>query len=737
MPRNPMKNYARVVLIFAILLASVHTQAQEKKRLSFDQIFKNGAPKLTEPLPTISGWKDDDHYLETKKKEGDERSRVYAVDVKSGKEEVYRDLEQYRNLVDSTINLNFPASHNESYDILIYESAGDLYLLDTKKREFKRLTATPAEEKNPTLSPNAEYVAFTRDNNLFSIDLASGKETQYTNDGTDVIYSGWAAWVYYEEIFGRPSHYRAFWWSPDSKRLGFYRFDETNVPMFPIYNAEGVHGSLEKTRYPEAGDPNPAVRIGIVAVGGGQTTWADFNEKADQYFGSPFWTPDGKEFLVQWMNRQQDTLIIYGVDPASGAKRQVYLEHQPSWVEWFESIEFVGDDAFIIRSDKDGWSHLYLYGMDGQLRQRITEGKWAVTDLLLVDRDNSRVYFTAHKEASTSTDLYRIGLDGKGLTRLTFGDYTHSVKVSPKGKYFISTYSNITTPPRMGIYDNRGKLIRNLGDSKTKEYDKYMIAKSELFRVRTSDGYELPVSWTLPLGFDQHKKYPVIISIYGGPASPTVSNSWTGLGGQWLAMEGAIRASVDHRASGHFGKEGVALMHRCLGKWEMNDYIEFVKWLRTKPFVDSTRICITGGSYGGYVTCLALTKGADYFTHGVADFSVTDWKLYDSHYTERYMDTPEENPEGYKDGSVLSYVKNYKGHLMIVHGTMDDNVHMQNSIQFINALEDLGKHFEFLLYPGERHGWGGPKATHLRNETYRFYYRYLLGKEFPEDLFAK
>lgn len=737
MSKIPMRYFTRVILILAIVLASVSSQGQEKKRLSFDQIFKNGAPKLTTNLPTITGWSDDDHYLEMKKKEGDERSKVYAVDVRSGKEELYRDLEQYRNLVDSTINLSYPASHNDSYDILIYEKAGDLYLLDTKKKEFKRLTSTPAEEKNPTLSPNAEEVAFTRDNNLFSIDLASGKETQYTTDGTDVIYSGWAAWVYYEEIFGRPSHYRAFWWSPDSKRLGFYRFDETNVPMFPIYNAEGVHGSLERTRYPESGDPNPAVRIGIVPVGGGQTAWADFNEKADQYFGPPFWTPDAKEFLVQWMNRGQDTLIIYAVDPGTGSKRQVYLEHQPSWVEWFESIEFVGDDAFIIRSDKDGWSHLYLYGLDGTLKQRITEGKWPVTDLLLVDRDNSRLYFTAHKEASTSTDLYSVGLDGKHLTRLTFGDYTHSVKISPKGKYFITTYSNITTPPRMGAYDNRGKLVRELGNSKTKEYDNYLIAKTELFHVRTSDGYELPVTWTLPAGFDQQKKYPVIISIYGGPASPTVSNSWGGLRGQWLAMEGAIQASVDHRASGHFGKEGVALMHRCLGKWEMNDYIEFVKWLRTKPFVDSTKICITGGSYGGYVTCLALTKGADYFTHGVADFSVTDWHLYDSHYTERYMDTPEENPDGYKDGSVLSYVKNYKGRLLIVHGTMDDNVHMQNSIQFINALEDAGKHFEFLLYPGERHGWGGAKATHLRSETYRFYYKYLLEKEFPEELFAK
>ncbi|HXX65437.1 MAG TPA: prolyl oligopeptidase family serine peptidase, partial [Bacteroidota bacterium] len=343
----------------------------------------------------------------------------------------------------------------------------------------------------------------------------------------------------------------------------------------------------------------------------------------------------------------------------------------------------------------------------------------------------------ARKESSTRTDLYSVKLDGSGLRRLTSGPYTHTVKASPSGKYFISTYSNVSTPPRMSIFTGEGRLVRDLGDAKTAEFDKYAIARTELFTIQTPDGYALPVEWTLPLDFDRSKKYPVLISVYGGPNSPTVSDTWKGMANQWLAMEGLITMSIDHRGSGHFGKKGTALMKNCLGKWEMHDYEEGVKWLRTTGFVDTTKICITGGSYGGYVTCLALTEGADYFTHGVALFSVTDWILYDSHYTERYMGLPSENTQGYKDASPLSYADKYKGVIRIVHGTLDDNVHMQNSLQLVSKLEDLGKHFELMIYPEQRHGWGGVKSTHLQNETYRFYYRYLLEKPFPEKLFEK
>lgn len=722
------------LLLFAML--ALPATGQQKYRLTFDQIFRGAEPRLIGPLPAITGWADDDRYLETRRKDGEKKAGVYAVDARTGTGDLFRDVEQYRAIVGPGIEPGSPASSNEAWTRLVYAKEKDLFLLNTETGEFKRLTNTPSEEKNPVIAPDGNYVAFTRDNNLYGINLANGRETQYTSDGSDVVSNGWASWLYYEEILGRPSRYRAFWWSPTGAHLAFFRFDDSQVPVFPLFNAEGVHGSVEHTRYPKAGDPNPAVRVGVVPATGGPVTWAAFHENDDQYFGMPFWTPDGRAVWVQWMNRGQDTLKLYAIDPLSGRKALVYEERQHAWVEFFESIKFLGNGTgYIIKTDKDGWTHLYLHAMDGTLRQRLTGGKWSVADLMAVDEKNGRAYFTAKRESSTRTDLYRVGLDGKGLTRLTFGPYTHTVKVSPSGKHFVTTYGNVATPSRMAVCTGGGTVVREIADSKHPRFDSTRVAKTELFTIRIPDGYDLPAVWTLPLDFDPAKRYPVIITVYGGPLAGSVADGWKGIGNQWLAMEGAIQMAVDHRGSGHFGKEGGALMHRKLGTWEVKDYGDAVRWLRSQSFVDSTRICITGGSYGGYTTCMALTAGADLFTHGLALFSVTDWRLYDSHYVERYMDSPAENPEGYRAGSAITHAEKYKGVLRIVHGTMDDNVHMQNSLQLIGKLEDLNKRFEFNLYPGGRHGFGGPKATHLQADTYRFYYTYLLNKEFPSTLF--
>jgi dipeptidyl-peptidase-4 len=722
-------------LVLTTMLSVSSGVSQVKKPLTFEQIYRNAEPRLLKQLPTVTGWPDDSHYLVAQGRGGS----IMKVDAATGQETPFNDMAEFKSLGDSLgIAFAMPASKSDDNTMFAYLKNGDVYVLNTKTKSVARITSTEAQEKNPTVSPDGSRIAYTRSGNLFITDLATLKETSITNDGGDAVYNGYAAWLYYEEIFGRASQYRAFWWSPDSKRVAFYRFDETKVPMFPLYSADGQHGYTEQTRYPEAGDPNPDVKVGLVSATGGPVVWADFDYKADQYFGTPFWTPDSKQLLVQWMNRGQDNLKIYSVDPASGKKKEFYDEHQDSWVEWFTNLTFLKNGSgVIIKTDKDGWMHLYLYGMDGKLKNRITSGEWTVDEIQAVDEANGELYFTAKKENSARTDLYKIRVDGKNLTRLTFGEFSHSVKVSPTGKYFTTSYSNVATPTRAALYTGDGKLVHEIGDSKLPAFDEYDLAKTELIRVPTPDGYQLPVTWTLPAGFDPAKQYPVLISIYGGPNAGMVFDRWGGISNQWLAKEGVIQVGIDHRGSGHFGKKGVALMHRNLGKWEMNDYIEVVKWLRAQGFVDSSRVCITGGSYGGYVTCMALTAGAGYFTHGVAEFSVTDWKLYDSHYTERYMDSPAENPEGYKAGAVLTYADKYKGDLFIIHGTLDDNVHPQNSIQFIDKLEDLNKHFELLLYPNQRHGWGGPKGMHLRSEVMRYYYKNLIRKPFPEELFSQ
>ena len=441
---------------------------------------------------------------------------------------------------------------------------------------------------------------------------------------------------------------------------------------------------------------------------------------------------------VQWLNRGQDNLKFYAVDPLSGTKKEIYDEKQSSWVdlEYEGTIAHLKDNKhYILKSDKTGWAHFYLYTLDGKLINPITSGKWQVSNLLYTDEKSKVLYFTARKEASTRTDLYRVDYNGKNLKRLTFGEFTHYVQLSPNGKNFITTYSNVSSPPKKTLVDNNGKIIKELEDSKADDFDQYIYGKTEMITIPSEDGlYQLPAVITYPTDFDQTKKYPVVFSIYGGPESSWVVNSWRGSGGLW-AHEGVIQITVDHRASGHFGKEGVALMHRNLGKWEMKDYSTAAQWLKAKPWVDPKKLLITGYSYGGYLSALALTMGADDFDYGYAGAPVTSWELYDTHYTERYMDTPQENPEGYRAASVLTYVDKYKGLLRITHGDMDDNVHIQNTIQLVDKLTNTNKHFELMIYPGDNHNGRLPlKYEHNKAERYRFYYQNLLNKPVPEGL---
>lgn len=704
----------KIIVHFLIglgLLFVTQLRAQ-KKVLSFEQAWGREA-SVTKQINQYRGWADDTHYIEYDVT----HKQLYQVHVKTGKRTSY--------------------TPPVKSDVEVFVRNNDIYIRQGDQ-ESKRLTQSPdVEEKNPTLSPDGRYVAFTREHDLYSVKVTDGSEVRYTSDGTDVIYNGWSSWVYYEEILGRPTNYKAFWWSPDSKRLAFMRFDDTQVPMFPIYASKGQHGYLEETRYPKAGDPNPEVKVGFVNVEGSPVVWADFNEKDDQYFGEPYWSFDSQSIMVQWMNRDQTNLKFYAVNPADGRKKEIYDEQQPSWInlDHSERITYLADNKhYILKSDRTGWAHYYLYTLDGKLVNPLTSGDWQVTSLARIDEKNKVVYFTARKENSATVDLYRVDYSGRGLKRLTFGDYTHEVKVSPDAEYFITTYSNVSNPPRVALVNKNGKIIKELADSKGSHFDDYNIGKTVYFTIPSEDGkFDLPVVITYPVDFDETKTYPVIMSIYGGPDAGTVRNTWKGMSNQHWAKEGVIQITCDHRASGHFGKQGVAWMHRSLGKWEMIDYITVAKWLKAKPWVAHDKLLITGHSYGGYLTCMALTKGAAYFDYGIAGAPVTSWELYDTHYTERWMDTPQDNPQGYKEGSVLSYVNQYKGGLRVMHGDLDDNVHMQNTMQLVDALTNRDIPFELMIYPGSRHGFDRSKSAYDFKERVRFYYQYLLEKPVPED----
>lgn len=647
----------------------------------------------------------------------------------------------------------------------------------------------PAGAVNLTYSPDSTMLAFTRDNDLYVVNIADGKETRLTDDGSDVILNGYASWVYYEEIFGRPTRYRAFWWSPDSKKLAFYRFDNCNVPMFPIYSAfadpEGaasqsqspkitdlaLGGSVSQTRYPKAGQMNPLVSIGMADVASADITWADFDSSLDQYFGPPFWTPDSREFFVPRMPRLQNTIDLYAVSPQDGTKRHVYNETYKTWLNWVHSAVFTNEGLYMVREFETQWQQIYFLSYDGKTFRRLTDGtNWSV-NILRVDEKKDEVYFTAKRDASVRQAVYKVNSKGT-VTALTDPAYNAvGVVFSPDGKYFVASYSNSRTPVKVAIFQTNGGGITSYGhggdiekwntigpvmqklrpgfyglkgrvvaDMKGPEYRESDYALGELVHMTVEDGFSLPGMIVYPKGFDSSKKYPVHVDIYGGPDTPMVRDRWITPDGsnQWWSDNGIIQITVDPRAAGHNGREGLDMIYRQLTVNEIKDFCSWADWLKSLPYVDGEKIGVEGFSFGGTMTCMLLMQAPDKFHYGIAGGGVYDWALYDSHYTERYMDTPQNNPEGYKVSKVLNYVEGYPVTyesadrddvmLKITHGTGDDNVHHQNTLQLVDELHKRGKKFDFMIYPDGMHGYKGYQGRHFKSANREFWKKYLLGE---------
>jgi dipeptidyl-peptidase 4 len=684
----------------------------------------------------VTGWTDDTHYifqtLNTEKK-----PVTLIVDIKTGKGVPYKAPKSERDLLIESLpqgtNLGFSDIISPDLKSVIIVKDDDLYYFKIGDKELKRLTSDKVARVNTRFSSDSKKIAYTRNKDLYVYDLISNKEIRLTKDASEKVYNGYSSWVYMEEILERSSHYAAFWFSPDGNKIAYLRTDETQVPVFTLNRldeADGIHGRLEVTPYPKPGDPNPKVKMGIADIATTKTIWVKTDYNVDQYIAWPFWTPDSKKLAIQVLNRDQNDMTFILADPSTGDYSKIYNETRKSWVEFYEDIYVMKNGTgFIVRSYRSDWENLYYYGWDGRLIAQLTNVTWRVHSIIRVDEDTKIVYFTGTGPESTDNHFFSVGLDGKNLLQITNGPGSHNISASPKGSYFIDTWSNISTPGSIIALDRRGKLIKEIHKFEQTPFDPVKNSKAEFLKIMTSDGlFNMPAIITYPVNFDPNKKYPVIFTIYGGPGFENVTNRWQGNNTSWYAHNSIITFTVDHRGSGQFGKKGLDYIYRCLGKWEILDYADAVKWLRTKSFVDPERIGITGMSYGGYMTCLALTKGADYWTHGFGRSPVTDWRLYDDIYTERYMDTPQDNPDGYKDASVMTFVKNYKGKLYFNHGDMDDNVHMQNTIQLISMLEDDGKSFQFMLYPNGRHGWGGAKSTHVINEANKFWLSSFFGK---------
>lgn len=591
--------------------------------------------------------------------------------------------------------------------------------------------ASAQEKVNVTYSPDSSRMAYTVANDLYVCNADGSGEIKLTSDGSEVILNGYASWVYYEEIFGRPSKYRAFWWSDDSRKIAFYRFDNSCVPMFPIYSPFGQDGKLSRTRYPKAGENNPQVRIGIIDLDAPErTVWADFNDRDDQYFGTPFWGKDSKYLYVSRMPRIQNTLDLYRVSAGDGSKSSIYHETYKTWIDWIEGMLFTDEGLYMARSFETGWEQIYFLSYDGKVFKRLTDGpNWRIS-LVACDGGRGEVFFTANRDSDTRTTLYR--LDRKGqITALTDTALSvQSVDMASDLKSCIVKLSNYTTPEQEWYLDlKKPSRSRLLKDSAAEGFNPDSAACPKDIRITLGDSLVVPGFIVYPKNFDPSLKYPVHMEIYGGPNTAYVKDKWYGTEKfRWWYENGIIHVTVDVRASGHNGRAGTDLDFKDLTTTPVADALSWAEYLKTLTYVDGARIGIEGFSFGGTMTSLLLILHSDVFKCGIAGGGVYDWALYDTHYTERFMMTPQTNPEGYAAARVLNYVDKAPKelNLKLTHGTGDDNVHFQNTLQLVDALQSNGVLFELMVYPDGMHGYRGKQGAHSTASDREFWTRYLL-----------
>jgi len=584
----------------------------------------------------------------------------------------------------------------------------DLFYFQVESGVLLRLTDNPSEEKEPRFSPSGEYIAFIRGYDLHYIDVKEGREKALTVGGSEVLLNGLLDWVYQEEIYGR-GDFSGFWWSPDSRRLAFLQLDETMVPEVALVDYLALHQELEGSRYPKAGDPNPKVRLGVVPLDGSKTHWLDI---AGDTAGEELlivrvsWSPEGSSVIFHVQNREQTWLELVRIDPATGKKDTLIRESSKAWVNRLEDPLWLEDGSFLWLSERSGYQHIYHYSGAGRLLRNVTEGEWEVRRVSAVDETNGLVYFTGTRDGVLEEQLYRIRLNGTALTKVSTAAGTHKPNFNPDASLFLDTWSDISTPPRTSLYQSDGSLVREVEKNEVSALQEYRLSTPEFVQFKTRDGLVLDAVLIKPLDFDPTIQYPVLLQTYSGPHGPEVLNRWRGSGHMWhqmLASEGYL-VWVCHSRT--YSGKGVGVAwpaHRDLGRLELRDLEDSLAWLKSKPFVDGSRIGIFGWSYGGYMVAYALTH-SDSFKVGISGAPVTDWMLYDSVYTERFMGLPQENEQGYERSSPIKSAENLKGKLLLIHGTMDDNVHMQNTLKFAYALQKAGKPFQLMLYPASRHG---------------------------------
>ncbi|MEZ5400782.1 MAG: S9 family peptidase [Bryobacteraceae bacterium] len=605
---------------------------------------------------------------------------------------------------------------------LLIARKGDLFLFDIATRKHRQLTKTPVAEADPKLSPDDRKVSFRREHDLYVMDIESGKTMRLTHGGTATRKNAELDWVYPEEL----GIQTAYWWSPDGRRIAYLQFDTSATLVYPHGDLLGVRPVSEPERYPQAGTPNPAVRLGIVASGGGKTKWIDLPGGPEMLTARVTWLPDSSGLAVHRLNRVQNKLQLLRV--AAGQVKTLLEETDSAWVNLKDDFHFLGKgEHWIWGSERDGFRHMYM--ARGDAVRPITSGPWEVTELACVDEKAERIYYVSTEAGPRERQVYSIGFDGSGKKRLTAAHGTHGVNFAPDCSVYFSTHSSVMDPPLRAVYSAAGEQLTILKDRDRRVADEFEILPTEWVEFKAKDGDAFLARLIKPAGFDPAKKYPAVVQVYGGPHAQTVRDLWKGADwDQYLAHSGFVIWQMDNRGSAFRGHAWEARVNRRFGKQELADQLEGVEHLLSLGFVDAARIGIQGWSYGGYMTLYSLLNAPDRFRAGISGAPVTDWRNYDTIYTERYMGLPQENEDGYKASSPVNQAENLKSKLMLVHNFEDDNVLFQHTMRMMNALQKAGKHYEFQLYPQKAHGvTGAALKKHMYKAMAEFWDRALKG----------
>ena len=684
-------------------------------------------PSLSGRLTRGLAWTPDGKglsYFETKGSGKDAKTELWVMDATSGERRLLVAADKLESILPADtsrptqttgLGRHAPSQYQWAPDGtgILFQGATALAWLDMKSQTGRTLVSDKAALADPRISPDGRFVSFVRDHNLWLVSAADGKERPVTQGGTEEIRKGELDWVYPEELEIKT----AYWWAPDSSAIAYLEMDERKVSQYPLVDFSSPSGEAEMERYPTAGGANPAVRVLVASLNGGEPRAMDTGAETDIYIPRVNWLTDSKHLGIQRLNRAQTRLDLLIADTVTGKTHAALSENDANWINVSDDLYFLRDGKRLLwSSERSGYRHLYLFDLEGKQLAQLTKGDWEVSAIDAVDEAKGLVYFTATEKSPLERQLYRVALDGTGFNRLTKDAGTHAAIFAPNAAALYDTYSNAATLQRQDLCRADGSRIAAINENKVAELANYHLSPMEFLTVKSRDGVSLNASIIKPPDFNPQKKYPVLVYTYGGPHAQVVRNGWGGANFLWhqlMAQKGYIIFSLDNRGSAGRGHAFETLLHFRMGAQELSDQRDGVQYLKSLPYVDSNRIGIWGWSYGGYMTLHAMFEGGDDFKAGFAGGPVTDWRYYDTIYTERYLGLPQKNEKGYRDSSPVNYAVQLKGKLLIAHGTGDDNVHYANTLSVINVLIDAGKYVEVLAFPGRGHGVIDPPARRV------------------------